>query len=302
MAKSLILNAAPYTQAGLLDQYAFGWPTGNIWWVHSVTGTDAVAPQGKTPGAPFATVSYAISAATANNDDWIVCMQGHSETITSAAQLNVNKAGLKIVGLGTGRNRPTFNYTTDVAASFDINSANALLRNLVFTLTGVDALTAGINVKAADCTIEDCEIELADSSNQATLGILTTAAANRMIVRRCHLHGSNNAGAATAIRVVGTTDSQILDNIIQGSFTTTIGGINIATTAAVNLMIGRNIIQNLTAVSTKCIVDTITATTGQIWENRMQILSGTAPITAATMSWVGANYYAAALGTAGTLI
>lgn len=42
--------------------------------------------------------------------------------------------------------------------------------------------------------------------------------------------------------------------------------------------------------------------TGMISDNRMQILSGTAPITAAGMSWVGGNYYAAALATAGTLI
>jgi hypothetical protein len=34
----------------------------------------------------------------------------------------------------------------------------------------------------------------------------------------------------------------------------------------------------------------------------MQVLTGTAPIVGAAMSWVGRNYYAATIATAGTLI
>ena len=46
----------------------------------------------------------------------------------------------------------------------------------------------------------------------------------------------------------------------------------------------------------------LTGSTGQISGNQMQILSGTAPITGDAMAWVGNNYYAAAIATAGTLI
>lgn len=302
MAKSLVNGAAPYKSAGLLDQYAFGWPTGNVWYVDSVNGTDAVSPQGKTPDFAFATLAYAISQAVANNGDWIICRQGHAETITSAAQINVNKAGLTIIGEGYGRNRPTFNYTTATGASFDINSANVRLANLVFTVTGFDAVTAAINVKAADCLIEDCEIELADGTNQAVQAILTTAAANRMWVRNNHIHGTNNAGSTRAIGIVGGTDIRIENNIMIGAYTTTIGAINIITTATVNIAIRDNILQNLTASSAKCIMDTITGSTGQVSGNMMQVLTGSAPIGGATLSWVGGNYYAASLATAGTLI
>lgn len=302
MAKSLVNGAAPYKSAGLLDQYAFGWPTGNIWYVDSVNGTDAVAPQGKTPDFAFATLSYAISQAVANNGDWIICRQGHTEDITSAAQINVNKAGLTIIGEGYGRNRPIFNYTTATGASFDINSANVRLANLVIRPVGFDAITAAVNVKAADCLIEDCEFETADVTNQAVQAILTTAAANRMWVRNNHFHGTSAAGSTRAIGIVGGTDIIIENNIFRGAYTVAIGAINIVTTATVNISIRDNIIQNLTAVSEKCIMDTITGSTGQVSGNLMQILSGTAPIGGATLSWVGRNYYANALATAGTLI
>lgn len=297
MPKTLVNGSAPYRSAGLLDQYAFDWPTGNIWYVDSTNGVDAVPPRGQTPDFAFATLDYAISQATADNDDWILLRPNFAETITSAAQINVNKKGLTIVGQGYGRERATFNYTTSVAASFDINSANCRIANCVFTLMGVASLTTGLNVKAADCLIEDCEIEFANGTNQATQAILTTSAANRLHIRRCHLHGTNNAGTTRAITIVGGTDSIIEDCDIIGAFTTTVGGISIITTAAVNLLLKNLRIQNLTAVSTKAITDVITATTGQISDCRFQILSGTAPVTAATMSWVGNNRYAAALGT-----
>jgi hypothetical protein len=74
------------------------------------------------------------------------------------------------------------------------------------------------------------------------------------------------------------------------------------TTATVNLLVERNLLQNLTASATKVLVDTITGSTGQIANNRAQILSGTAPFTAGNLSWVGGNYYGNALGAAGTLI
>lgn len=300
MAKGHIVSASPYLWAFLLDQYAPGWPTGNVWWVHSVTGLDAVAPQGKNPESPFATLAYAIAAASASNGDVIIVMAGHSEDLTSAAAININKIGLTIVGMGTGRDRPTFNYTTAVAASFDVNSARTTLKNLVFTPTGVDNVTAALNVKAADCVIEECEFDLANATNQAALGLLATAAATRMIVRRCDFHGTGDAGTTNAIQYGAADDVQVLDNHFHGAYATGSGAIQ-NTAAAKNSRVFGNEINNLTALCTKAMIFHA-STTGQIGRNTMQVLSGTAPVTGAAMSWVGGNYYANAVATAGTLI
>lgn len=300
MARTHINSSTNNLWSFLLDQQMEGGHTGNIWFVNSVTGTDATTA-GRNPEAPFASLVYAISQATASQHDVIYLMPGHSETCTGAATINVNKAGLDIIGLGTGRARPTISYSTSTAASFDINSANTLLKNIVFDGTGQDATTALLNVKAANTWIQNCEFHLANSSNQAALGILTNNSADRMVIEDCHFHGSNNAGCTAAISLVGGTDIIIRRNVIQGAFTSTVGGIQQATTDTVNCIVNDNVIQNFTAGATKAMVFTASST-GQIFRNYMQILSGTAPITGAAMSWTGGNYYAAAVATAGTLI
>lgn len=307
MAKINNFGTSPHTlQDYLLGMYApaAAWPSGTTWYVHSSDGTNEAysatgSERGLSPGTPFASLAYAIAdpAVVASRNTHIVLLPGHTETVTGAAGVNLNKIGIRVIGEGFGRNRPTINYTTDAAASFDINSASCSVSNCVFTMTGVDAITAGINVKAANFTLEDCEIEFTDSTNQSVLALLTNASADRMTIRRCHFHGSNNAGSTAAIRIVGGTDIRILDSDIIGAFTTTVGCINVATTATVNLMVERCNLINLTAASTKVFTDTITASTGAGIDNRMHIASGTAPVTGATMAWIG-NRFTAALGAA----
>ena len=81
-----------------------------------------------------------------------------------------------------------------------------------------------------------------------------------------------------------------------GAYTTTLGAIDNATTAASQIFVGYNVIQNRTASSTKAMVF-VAASTGFIINNHMQILSGVAPITGAAMSWGGPNTYASLIST-----
>lgn len=277
----------------LLALYMHGTPMGNVFFVHSTRGTNS-SGYGFTPDAPVASIDYAIGLTTADNDDWIVVLPGHTETITGAAGVGLDVAGVTIVGLGKGRQRGKVNYTTAVGASFDVTAARCRVENLVFTPTGFDAITAAINVQAADFSLIGCELELANATNQAVLGILTTAAADRMLIQGCHIHGTTDAGTATAIRIVGGTDAQIIDNTIVGAYTTTLGGIDQNTTAAVNTIVNGNRISNQTASSAKAMVFS-SSSTPIITNNRLTILSGTAPITAAA-GFVGGNTYAAAAG------
>lgn len=279
-----------------------GGVTGNVFYVNSATGTDS-SGFGYSPEAPFASIAYAVgTACAADNNDLVLVMPGHTETITGAAGVNMNVAGVTLRGLGTGRQRGTINYTTNAAASFDINAARCCIDNLTFTGMGVASVTAMVNVKAADCTIQNCEFEHANATNQAVDVIITTAAANRLYVNNCDFHGSANAGTAHCITIVGGTDLEVNNCNFQGAYNVSAGIVRIITTATVNLVVEYCTFQNSTASNTKAIVDTITGSTGQIRNNTFQILSGTAPITGATFSWVGSNYYAATIATAGTLI
>lgn len=279
--------------------YRFGVPVGNILYVDSVNGTSA--GPGFSPETAYSTINAAVAAATADQNDFVVVVPGHVETVTAAAGLALSKAGVTVLGLGVGRQRGRINYTTAAAASVDVTAARVTLQNLVFTMTGVDAVTAGINVSGADFVMDGCEIEFADSSAQATLALLTASGADRMAVRNCYFHGSADAGTAAAIRVAAGKDIQITDNIITGNFTTSLGGID-NSAAVTGLQVHRNVVTNGTASSTKAMV-WHGSTTGVFSNNRLGILSGTAPVTAAAGTNGGGSYYSAAAGvTAATLL
>lgn len=275
---------------------------GNVFFVQSTHANkgDTVG-RGRTPNQPFATIDYAVGNCAANQGDVIVVLPSHVETITAAAGLDLDVAGITILGIGTGRSRPKIDFTTATTADLDVDAANIKIENIYFDLTSIDALAAPIDVNAADFVLSNCELETADTGGQCTLAILTDAAADRLTIENCIFHGSTDAGTAAAIRIVGGNAHRIVGNSFQGNYTTTLGAIDNATTPCTNAIINKNRINNRTASSAKAMTFQATST-GQISENHMQILTGTAPIGGADMSWVGANYYAATIAVAGTLI
>lgn len=274
--------------------------TGNIWFVNSATGVDDTA-HGQNPDAPFKTINYPSTQCVAGNGDFIYVMPGHTEVIAAAGGITLGVANVTVVGLGTGRNRPTISFSTANTGTLAITAAQVTLQNLVVDCTGFAAVAAPVKVTGSDCTIQNCDVILANSTNQAVCGVLTTATANRLTVQNCTLRGTNNAGVEAAIIIVGGDGHILQNNFIIGAFTSGVGGIENKTTACTNTLVYNNIIQNLTATNTKAMVF-VSTSTGQISDNSMQILSGTAPITAAAMSWVGYNSYAATIGTGTVLV
>ncbi len=249
----------------------------------------------------FGTINAAVGAAVDGRGDVIYVLPGHTENITSATSLVLNKAGVRVQGLGEGNSRPTLTWTTAIAATIPVSAANVTIDNLILDMTGFDAITAGITPTAAGFTLSNSNVITASATNQATLALLTTAAANNLTVVNNRFLGTPNAGTAAAIRIVGGANHIIRGNYFIGAYTTTLGAIDNATTACTNVQVENNFISNTTAVSTVAMTFQA-ASTGMISNNRMQILSGTAPIVGAGMSWVGGNSYAAAIATAGTAI
>lgn len=249
----------------------------------------------------YGTINAAVGACVPNRDDVIYVLPGHTETVSSATSLVLNKAGIRIQGMGEGSDRPTITLGTAITATIPVSAASVTIDNVIINMTGFDGITAGITPTATDFTLSNCFGITATATNQAVLGILTTAAANRMKLINNEFIGTTDAGTAAAVRVVGGNEHVIKGNRFYGAYTTTLGAIDNATTACLRVQITDNLIQNATALST--VAMTFQAgSTGVIANNRMQILSGTAPIVGAAMSWSGGNYYAATIATASVLI
>lgn len=202
---------------------------GNVFWVDSGAGSDG------NPGTysqPFSTIDYAVGRCTANNGDVIMVKPGHTETVTAAGGLDLDVAGISIVGLGTGSSRPTVNFTTATTADMDVDAANITVQNILFT-GGIDALAGPIDVNAASFAMIGCETR--DVTGQATDFIVTDANADYLYIKDWTHRGAAAAGADTAISIVGGEGITIEDFWIDGNFA--VAAIENVTTAATNLSI-----------------------------------------------------------------
>lgn len=269
--------------------------TGNIWFVDSGASSSG---SGLTPEAAVTTIDAAINKATASNGDIIIVMEGHAETISGAAGIALDKAGITIVGLGRGRNRPVITFSA-VASSFDISAANCHVENLV--LAAGEDHTAMVNVTAADVTLKNCEIILATTSKEAVIGVLANASGDRMRVEGCHIHDIGVAGCDHAISFGAGDHTVIKDNIITGLFA--VGGAIENSAAAADVVIQGNVIVNRTADGANKTIVFHASTTGLIVDNRMAIIDSccVVPVTAAG-AFVSHNYFTGAAGVTASVL
>ena len=244
-----------------------------------------------------ATIAGALTACTASAGDTIYVLPGHTETVTGAAGILVNVAGVNIIGLGSGSIRPTITFTTAVGASMDITAANVTIENMLF-VCGIDNQTAMFNVTGADVTFNNCEVIISNGTVGAAIGILTAATATRLKVTNSRFTGpATNAGTtcAACIKHEVGVDYVIKGNYFTGKMTQAI--LN-ATTVLRGLIDGNRFV---IATGTKAIAMEASSTPF-ISNNYINVPSGTAPVVCAA-GFVAGNAYSAAAGvTAGTAL
>lgn len=219
---------------------------------------------------PFSTIDYAVGQCAANRGDIIVVRPNHTETVTAAAGLDLDVAGIALIGLGSGSNRPKINFTTATTADMDVDAANITMVNFLFT-GGVDALAAPIDVNAADFKLIDCEWR--DVTGQATDVILADANADRLLVDGYFHNGAAAAGGASAIALIGMDNPVIKNFKIIGNFS--VGAIDCRTTAVVDLDISDGYVWTKNAADI-AIVDTVTGSTGKVGPNLQFMLTDNA--------------------------
>lgn len=124
--------------------------TGAVHWVDSVNGNDS---NSGSESEPLATLQQAITNATANNGDIIILKSGHTQTVSST--ITINKAGLKIFGIGESSLAPVFTLAAATDA-ISVTANNVEINNLYFAASTTATNTARINVDAANCKIKGC--------------------------------------------------------------------------------------------------------------------------------------------------
>jgi len=234
---------------------------GNIFFVDSgATGASDAATHGLSPDAPFATLDYAVGNCTASNGDVIYLMPGHAETIIADSGVDIDVAGVKVIGLGWGASRPTFTFTTAVTADFKLAAASVHVENVLF-LGGIDATTGVIEVTGADCVLKN--IEYRDSTGQATDAIVLDGA-DRCLIDGLVFIGAAADGGDTAITIDESDDVEIRNFRIYGNFDE--GGIECRDAASARLWVHDGLIWT-EGSEDLAIKDVVTGSTGIIGPN-----------------------------------
>lgn len=296
--KTNFANGGANDRAIINKFYDFPGIPGDVRFVHhgGVAGGPGFAPENAYP-----TLQAAIDASAASNGDHIFVLPGHAESIATAGGITVNKAGLTIIGLGSGSNRPTFTWSaTD--STMAISAANVTIRNII-TKVSIDEVVSMISVTAAGVTLDTVDFRETTSA-QAIQWLLTTNAADDLTIKNC-VHRQITAAAAAQkwIQLVGTDHTRIIDNTFQiVANASTSSHLISGSTAVVYCEIARNLMMFIGGTIT-IVINLVTGSTGIISDNR--IASGTAVATAAVITadaaFVFQNFWADTAAASGLL-
>jgi len=192
---------------------------GNIWFVDS--GMSA-SGDGKTWGSAFTTLDAAIGYTSAG--DMIYVASGHAETLAAADGVDVDVAGLRIIGMGEGVYKPTFTFSA-TASEFVIGAANVTVENMRF-VAGISDIVMGISIEAAgdNFTLRNCDFPKPSTNSFEFLDAIDVAdGANNITVEGCTYF--NDEGGAAANHFIeagnGTAGPErlfVLNNYIKGDF------------------------------------------------------------------------------------
>lgn len=286
MGKTRVPVVGSYDNAARLFEYSPLSPTGNLFFVNSATGSNAVG-YGRSPDAPFASLAYAFSSdvLTADNDDHVFIAPGHAESVGAASAIAMDIAGVTVVGLGNGNKRPLFTLGTVASATIAISAANITFKNVQIK-TSVDELVKAIVITAAHCTLDGVDFVDNASTAQCLQFANVSAAGDYFTMKNCFHYQSVAANTAQKwIELVGCDCARILDNtfmILANASTSSqlIAG----TTAVVNCVIARNLML-WTGATVNTVVNLVTGSTGIISDNRAG--SGTSVATAGAFTGDG---------------
>lgn len=238
---------------------------GQVYWVYNGTAlmTGQIGGSDGNKGTfdqPFSTLDYAVSRCVADRGDIIFVKPGHAETIATATALAIDVAGVAVIGLGRGSNRPTFNLTA-TTSTITMSANNCVFWNCLVT-GGVDAIVAVYTISGADCSLQ---LNYRDVTGQCTDCVLTTAAADRLYIDVNDYDGATAAGTNAGIAIVGGDHIEITGRYMDGNFA--VGGIDVRTTATTDLFVHDFQYFRTRNAADIFLVDTITASTGQVGPN-----------------------------------
>lgn len=250
---------------------------GRVFWVNNAVPTFGGVVGSNDGGAdgsirrPFSTITYALTRCVASRGDIILVAPGHAETIAAAAGIDVNVAGVAIVGLGIGALQPTLTLST-TTSDLKMSAANTTIMNLRW-VAGTSDVVRGVNIAAKHCTIIGMVTPDAGATNEI-LTLLKSVSTVDNATDGLWIEGCRSYATSTAVLEFLEFNSQInglvfKDNIVINEGTAAGAAIAGATGKdLLNAYIGYNKVSAKATASNLFIDSDSTASTG-IAENNL---------------------------------
>ena len=146
---------------------------GDIYYVDdSVDGLD-----GRSMENAVGTLDEAFALCTANQGDIIYVAPDHAETVTGVAGIAHDKAGVTVIGLGAGNQRPRILMDGAATVTYAITADDAFIENIVFAGGHNDIVTCMTTTKKGT-HVHGCEF-IDNTTDENFLSCITaTGAAN----------------------------------------------------------------------------------------------------------------------------
>lgn len=246
---------------------------GEVFWVNnsSVLVEQGIGGSNNNKGSykqPFSTIDYAVSKCKANRGDIIMVMPGHVETVATAAAVDLDVAGISVIGLGTGTLQPRLDFTA-TAGTVEVNADNVTIKNMNFH-ANVSAVVIGLSVLtlATDLVVSDCTFDVeTTATDEFLIGINFGVGCDNFLVENTKMD-MGLGGAATGIKLVGATAGGTIKGCrIVGDYSqANIAGI---TTLSTEIYIEDNLLVNGGggALGTLEVIEMLTGTTGVVRDN-----------------------------------
>jgi hypothetical protein len=261
---------------------------------------------------PFATLAYAVSQCSANAGDMIFLMPLHAETVSSATALTINTAGIAIIGLGSGTNRPTITLGTATTATINVTAANVAISSVLFKANLADIASLFTTTTAKSFTLDTCEFRDNSSILNFARIVDTNATSNDtddLTITNCAWYGLGATANSCLVKMDGTNARlTVTNNFISHAATTDAGLMPIATGKVVtSAIITGNIMSfvGATSATTGTVITTDgTTNSGMIARNLIQSLDATSEIlvTASSGFLFSQNYSSAVADKSGYLL
>ena len=245
----------------------------------------------------FSTIDAAIGACTANAGDVIYVLPGHTEAVT-ATSLNVDVAGVSIVGLGQGSLKPTLTFAA-TSSAINVTAANCRLQNLRLQAAVGDVVTAVLHATAAQNT-QYIDIEFYATSTFNFINCYTLGAANisdGCRWERNYLRTADAGQLALCITAAAHNDLKFYDNYVVHAAAAA-GLLTAGAAELLGLDVRGNFVQTGQTDGSVgvLVITTGTASSGRIVDNDMKTADAAAnvAIPIASKVYAARNYIAGA--------